>query len=500
MPMERPSWQQNHELRSPSRSGSRSSRGGGVIGGAGFTAVAAATGDTAAAAATGDTAGAPEHHTATLPIAAFTRSAKKNKRYSQDHVWAVLALQELSRSESGLGDDVRQKRRALEIGGAGGGRHPMSGEPIQRQETPLAKGADQRDGWSRSTSRPRTKNSHQSDQAMAVTARCAVVARGAPTSDAGSPAGAEGDPAKNTDAEVHTGDGVIMLSVDDPRSQGFGFMASANAPTSKSAPAFPHRAVSSDARARRGSPTSHPRGDGMATTATATATESAKEILVMRRRLSNGTALKRLYVPLNLASAFMPPLSPFRANAKRRRVGDKGGAEDEEVGGDGEESAGACGSGPAAGASAAADDDDDDAAAAADSKSNAASAARMTLTFVAVSADFGCLPRGAGSGVSGEEELMTTHEVEYERRQFGDQVHHRLTKGWHAMCLSLRASVGDTIEMSRSRNGHERNSLRVEDGGSEGIDGGGGADSDGPLGAAPASGKPFSPIYIRIVQ
>lgn len=43
-----------------------------------------------------------------------------------------------------------------------------------------------------------------------------------------------------------------------------------------------------------------------------TATE--KEITIMRRSLGNGTALKRLYVSLELASTFMPPLPPFRVH------------------------------------------------------------------------------------------------------------------------------------------------------------------------------------------
>ena len=44
---------------------------------------------------------------------------------------------------------------------------------------------------------------------------------------------------------------------------------------------------------------------------------------------------------------------------------------------------------------------------------------------------------------------MMLYDVEYERRHFGDQVHHRLTKGWHTLCLVLQAGVGDTLEMTR---------------------------------------------------
>ena len=52
----------------------------------------------------------------------------------------------------------------------------------------------------------------------------------------------------------------------------------------------------------------------------------------------------------------------------------------------------------------------------------------------------------------GGEKLATSatyYDVEYERRHFGDQVHHRLTKGWQALCLALKADVGDTLEMTR---------------------------------------------------
>jgi len=44
---------------------------------------------------------------------------------------------------------------------------------------------------------------------------------------------------------------------------------------------------------------------------------------------------------------------------------------------------------------------------------------------------------------------MMLYDVEYVRRHFGDQVHHRLTKGWHTLCLVLQAGVGDTLEMTR---------------------------------------------------
>jgi len=157
----------------------------------------------------------------------------------------------------------------------------------------------------------------------------------------------------------------------------------------------------------------------------------------------------------------MPPLfSSYRVNEKSRGLRERGGAEEEE-GGDGEESAGACGTGPGAAAAA-------PAAAVGSSSSSTSNATRMTLIFVVVAPDFGCLPGGVGSGAGCSDRFVTKHEVEYERRQFGDQVHHRLTKGWHALCLNLGASVGDTLEMSKYRDGE-----------SEGIEGGGGADNDG---------------------
>jgi hypothetical protein len=83
------------------------------------------------------------------------------------------------------------------------------------------------------------------------------------------------------------------------------------------------------------------------------------------------------------------------------------------------------------------------------------------LTYVVVAPDFGCLSGVVRSGAGCSDRFVTKHEVEYERRQFGDQVHHRLTKGWYALSLNLGASVGDTLEMSRYRDGE-----------SEGIKGG----------------------------
>jgi len=69
--MERTSRQINHDMRSPSRSGTRSGRVVVEIGGAAdHFAAAASAGDC-------DTAAAPEAHTVTTSIAAFSWSAKK---------------------------------------------------------------------------------------------------------------------------------------------------------------------------------------------------------------------------------------------------------------------------------------------------------------------------------------------------------------------------------------------------------------------------------------
>ena len=174
-------------MRSPSRSCSRSGRGGGAIGGA-------ATGFAAGGGGGSNTAS--EVPTVTLSIAAFTRSAKKGKGYSQDHVRAVLALQELSRSGSGYGEDDRQKQVALEIGGVKGGRHSMSGEKIRRREAHNTNAPDRRHGGSRWTSRSGKEIAHKSYQVMTGTSRSVIVARDAPTSIAAGPTGVDGKPAK----------------------------------------------------------------------------------------------------------------------------------------------------------------------------------------------------------------------------------------------------------------------------------------------------------------
>ena len=98
----------------------------------------------------------------------------------------------------------------------------------------------------------------------------------------------------------------------------------------------------------------------------------------------------------------------------------------------------------------------------------------------------------------GEEKLATSatyYDVEYERRHFGDQVHHRLTKGWHTLCLVLEAGVGDTLEMTRYRSRgdqdleddyHRQNTEET------GVDHG---DED----AGPAAGS-SSVIFVRVVN
>jgi hypothetical protein len=208
---------------------------------------------------------------------------------------------------------------------------------------------------------------------------------------------------------------------------------------------------------------------------TAMATKNFK--IVVKRQLSNATSLKRLYVPVDMASTFMPPLPSLRfckkgikevRNCQRGGEGQAGGR----VAGKG---AGSAGSKAAA----------------------APSFSRMTVSF-AVTAEAGPLlfdndisapvvdndssgpvvnnessgpvsanntsSSPAGAAVDdddlgqpterGDEKLATSmmlYDVEYERRHFGDQVHHRLTKGWHTLCLVLEAGVGDTLEMARYR-------------------------------------------------
>ena len=106
------------------------------------------------------------------------------------------------------------------------------------------------------------------------------------------------------------------------------------------------------------SPAQYPSQDATETettstaTATVTARATGKEMMITRRRLGNVTALKRFYVPLDLASTFMPPLPPFRVIEKSGRRGGRGGSEVEEEGG--EESGGAGGEGAALAAAAAA--------------------------------------------------------------------------------------------------------------------------------------------------
>ena len=87
------------------------------------------------------------------------------------------------------------------------------------------------------------------------------------------------------------------------------------------------------------------------------------------------------------------------------------------------------------------------------------------------------------------------YDVEYVRRHFGDQVHHRLTKGWHTLCLVLEAGVGDTLEMTRYRSRgdqdleddyHRQNTEET------GVDHG---DED----AGPAAGS-SSVIFVRVVN
>ena len=288
--------------------------------------------------------------------------------------------------------------------------------------------------------------------------------------------------------------------------------------------------------------------------------------VVVKRRLGNTTSLNRLYVPMDMASTFMPPLPSLRVCGKGKE-----GARNDQRGGEGQPGGRFAGKG----------------AGGAGSKAAAASNfSRMTVTF-AVMAEAGPLRVGTGSGApvvnsdsggpafaydtnsgrafsndtnsghafsndtnsvpafandansgpafannansghvanniysgpvanntssgpaeddadleqptEGGEKLATSatyYDVEYERRHFGDQVHHRLTKGWQTLCLALKAGVGDTLEMTRycsrgdfDHKGDHRRQRNEE----TGVDHG---DDD----AGPAAER-SSAIFVRVVN
>ena len=222
--------------------------------------------------------------------------------------------------------------------------------------------------------------------------------------------------------------------------------------------------------------------------------------MVVRRRLSNETALKRLYVSMELSSTFMPALpSPYDGVRKGR--GTKGGKSRRRGNAGGYEGGGKGGGGKSR---------------ASGSKDNAASISRTTVVFAVVAQEFTDVFDGKSrDGVvelkNGEahyiERVASVHHVEYERRHYGDQVHHRLTKGWWTVCLILGARVGDTLEMTR----YIRKDGRLEDdqvlsgeqdGGERGEGGGNDYADDGAASvsaaAAAAAGTRNSMIYIRV--
>ena len=247
--------------------------------------------------------------------------------------------------------------------------------------------------------------------------------------------------------------------------------------------------------------------------------------VVVRRWLGNKTSLSRLYVPMDMASELMPPLPPLSVcgNSKKEIRNDQRGGEGQSGGRFAGKGAGGAVSNAAA----------------------ASNFSRMTVTF-AVMAEAGPLRVGTGSGApvvdnassglafanntssvpafasntnsgpvanntsrfpadddadleqpteGGEEELATSatnYDVEYERRHFGDQVHHRLTKGWKTLCLALKAGVGDTLEMTRYCSRGDFDHKGDQNSEVTGVDHG---DED----AGPAAGS-SSTIFVRVVN
>jgi len=169
----------------------------------------------------------------------------------------------------------------------------------------------------------------------------------------------------------------------------------------------------------------HPRDDAIERTATAIAT--AKKLMIIRRRLGSGTAMKHLYVPLDVASTFISHLQPARNADRTIRGGESVHAVEEQervasgVTGDAGDVASALAF-AAAGLGAAASD-----------------ASWATLAFVMAAPK----PASFESGSACSERVRMTHEVEYERHHFKGQVHRRLTKGWHGLCLKLGARVAN---------------------------------------------------------
>ena len=131
-----------------------------------------------------------------------------------------------------------------------------------------------------------------------------------------------------------------------------------------------------------------------------TATATAKKNMIIRRRLGSGTAMKHLYVPLDVASTFISHFQPVWNAEKTIRGGESVHAVEEQE----REASGVTGdAGDLASASA---------FAAAGLSAAASDASRVTFTFLMA------VPKPASleSGSACSERVTTTQEVEYERR------------------------------------------------------------------------------------
>jgi len=454
---------QHHEVRSSPPGAGRSGRGGGAAGGSGTFVTA----DPSAAAA----------------------SIKKNE-YSQELVGAVLALQDLSRSHGEYKNDGQRKDAAA--------MQVCNRDEALRQEG--IKRQDNQEGKQKEKARNADIAYHGRRRGS----------RSLSPSNRNEAGGAQRSVAGTSDSlrfvalpgsSMHAGSGMVFESAGSDA-------ATANPSASGAAPAFQSRrdwnATTSRAENDLHRLTQGPRGDGTPATRpranTKTTGASNKrpatampKKTVIRRRLGNGTALKRLYMPLELAAAFMPPLaSPF-AGKERQGVGGRKGKGGKEGGG---------GRGGAAAAAA---------AACAGSNDATSFVSRMTMTFVVVLREPAHLDGDVnGGGDAGYPALnTTTHEVEYERRHFGEQVHHRLTRGWPAVCSVLGARVGDVLEMSRRRN--IENAFDEEAGESDGAGEENGSadaaavaaaadDDDDDDNAAGAEAGTSTKIFVRIVN
>ena len=462
---------QQDGLRSPPRGAGRSGRGGGVVGGA-----APATGIFSAASA---------------PASAGT------KRYSRDHVGAVLALQELSRSEVGYeGHSRGVESAAMEVesggGGVGGGdagrRDPTSGKGMEEGD---GGGGGEQEDEERGEGRHDSDHVHHSIRPQSLNPTTTTREMVIPTHAADSLAPSHGfvaaSPAEQQrqqqqqhggggfQQQQHGGGGFQQQqqqqqhpqkprqveasetnrAVVDDRG---GFASAATLPASSALPAFSRVPKGSTTPPPSGASGSHlnpsPRQQNRDSKRTNAITK-----MVIRRRLSNATALRRLYVPLDVACAFMPPLPSPHFGAESKGSGPTAAAAASAI--CAPSGAGSAGSSKAAGAAA-------------------SSISRTTVLFAVEAEDSRAGPSagissgGGGMDDSGDPtggvqggdalpevspsdkqaaaattETTTTHEVEYERRHFGDQVHHRLTKGWYTVCSMLGARVGDTLEMIR---------------------------------------------------